>query len=290
MISSETKILLLDFEYFGLQNGDECHCGNSASRFQPTYPSECNKRCSGNEIQFCGNNWRLNVFQNFELTASTTTSTTTPTTTPTTTTVEPKVSLVHITGSIQTNQDYTENFASTKNREYINFKNITEFEIKSILETNSFVVNAVEPRQKRSTGKALAEFISTCSYQVPKIEDMNEIESNITNTIRSVNSSQFESFDHDSFLESSFNLSFAEPKIIEFNPPSVEEVMAKISLMENMTQPDPEELESLYTEVVEDNSKCQGSNQWTGWNSARDPTVNFGDDYETLHDHQFLFG
>ena len=242
----------------------------------------------------------MNVFQNFETTTSTTTSTTTASTTPTTTTVEPKVSLVHITGSIQTNQDYTENFASTKNREYINFKNITEFEIKSILETNSFVVNAVvsvtdivpslSNRQKRSTGKALAKFISTCSYQVPKIEDMNAIESNITNTIRTVNSSQFESFDDDSFLESSFNLSFAEPKIIEFKPPSVEEVMAKISLMENMTQPDPEELELLYTEVVEDNSKCQGSNQWTGWNSARDPTENLGDDYETLHDHQFLFG
>ena len=51
----------------------------------------------------------------------------------------------------------------------------------------------------------------------------------------------------------------------------------------------PEDLDSLYTQSVEDKSKCQGSNQWTGWNSARDPTENYGDDYETLHDHQFLF-
>ena len=62
----ETNILLLDFQYFGLQNGDECHCGNSASRFLPTYPSQCNKRCIGDHSQFCGSHWRLNVFQNFE--------------------------------------------------------------------------------------------------------------------------------------------------------------------------------------------------------------------------------
>ena len=57
--------------------------------------------------------------------------------------------------------------------------------------------------------------------------------------------------------------------------------------MENMDK--PKDLDSLYTQSVEDESKCQGSNQWTGWNSARDPTENFGDDYETLHDHRFLF-
>ena len=193
----------------------------------------------------------MNVFQNFEtmtaninttttITSTTiTTTSTTMTTTSITTTMEQPVSLVHITGSIQTNQDYTENYASTKNREYINFKNVTEFEIRSILELNSFVVNAVvsvtdiissfSKRQKRSTGKAIAEFISTCSYRVPKIEDMNAIESNITNTIRTVDSTLFESFDEDSFLESSFELSFAEPKIIEFKPPSDKEIMAKIS-------------------------------------------------------------
>ena len=60
--------------------------------------------------------------------------------------------------------------------------------------------------------------------------------------------------------------------------------------MENMTKPTNEDFVSLYTEVVEDTSKCQSSNQWTDWNSARDPKENYGDDYETLHDHQFLFG
>ena len=212
--------------------------------------------------------------------------------------MEPNVSLVHITGSIQTNQPYTENFSSKKSEDYTNFKNVTENEIESILESDSFVVNAVvsvtdiihsfSNRQKRSTGKAIAKFISTCSYRVPKIEDMNAIKSNITNTIKTVNSTLFQSFDDDSFLESSFELLFAEPKIIEFKPPSDNETIAKIAYIESIGK--PEDLDSLYTEIVEDKSKCQGSNQWTDWNSVRDPKENYGDDYETLHDHQLLFG
>ena len=53
-----------DFHYYGLQNGDECHCGNSFHRFLPTYHSQCNRRCDGDRLQFCGNIWRMNVFQN----------------------------------------------------------------------------------------------------------------------------------------------------------------------------------------------------------------------------------
>ena len=208
--------------------------------------------------------------------------------------MDPNVSLVHINGTIQTNQDYTENYALTNKREYINLKKVSEFEIKSILELNSFVVNATvsvtdiissfSNRQKRSTGKAVAKFIASCSYRVPKIEDMDAIESNITNTIKTVDPTLFQSFDNDSFLESSFELFFAEPKIIEFKPPSDNETMAKIAIMERIEK--PEDLDSLYTEIVEDKSKCQGLNQWTDWNSTTDPEENDGDDYETLHDHQ----
>ena len=39
-----------------------------------------------------------------------------------------------------------------------------------------------------------------------------------------------------------------------------------------------------------DTSKCQGSNQWTSWNSVGNPNENNGDDYETLYDHKILFG
>ena len=58
------------------------------------------------------------------------------------------------------------------------------------------------------------------------------------------------------------------------------------------TGPTEKELESIYTKVVPDNSKCQGSNQWTDWESATNPAdpIQNGDDYETLHDHQYEFG
>ena len=58
------------------------------------------------------------------------------------------------------------------------------------------------------------------------------------------------------------------------------------------TEPTEKELESIYTKVVPDNSKCQGSHQWTDWKSATNPAdpIQNGDDYETLHDHQYEFG
>ena len=58
------KFHLKDFMYFGLQNGNECHCGNDSSKFLPTYHSQCNQRCVGDKSQFCGGSWRLNVYQN----------------------------------------------------------------------------------------------------------------------------------------------------------------------------------------------------------------------------------
>ena len=53
-----------NYEFFGLQNGDECRCGNKATQFMPTYPSSCNKRCTGDNTQICGGNWRLTVHKN----------------------------------------------------------------------------------------------------------------------------------------------------------------------------------------------------------------------------------
>ena len=47
------------YDWFGVENGDECRCGNDLSRTIPTDPSECEKPCSGNSTEFCGNSWRL---------------------------------------------------------------------------------------------------------------------------------------------------------------------------------------------------------------------------------------
>ena len=55
------------------------------------------------------------------------------------------------------------------------------------------------------------------------------------------------------------------------------------------TQPNETELESVYTNVVEDPLKCYGSNQWTTWSSISDPGRNDGNDFELLKDHQNLF-
>ena len=69
--------------------------------------------------------------------------------------------------------------------------------------------------------------------------------------------------------------------------------MTNLAVIEKLlTKPTETELESIYTKYVPDKSKCQGSNEWTDWGSATDPTdpTQDGDDYETLHDHQKKFG
>ena len=53
----------LDFEYFGVQNGDECYCGDSTAKFLSAPAIECDKQCIGNEYEICGGSWRLSVFQ-----------------------------------------------------------------------------------------------------------------------------------------------------------------------------------------------------------------------------------
>lgn len=48
------------YKYFGVENGQECYCGNTL----PTVPggNKCYQKCSGsNEI--CGGPWALSVFE-----------------------------------------------------------------------------------------------------------------------------------------------------------------------------------------------------------------------------------
>ena len=51
-----------DYNYFGLQDGDGCYCGNDDSKFIPVSPDECNQPCSGNKNEICGGSWRLSVY------------------------------------------------------------------------------------------------------------------------------------------------------------------------------------------------------------------------------------
>ena len=52
------------FTYAGVQNGNECFCGNEINPSAPKPSSECNKQCTGDRSQTCGGGCRLNVYKN----------------------------------------------------------------------------------------------------------------------------------------------------------------------------------------------------------------------------------
>ena len=74
-----------DYDYFGVQNGDGCYCGNDDSKFIPVPKGECNKPCTGNPSEICGDSWRLSVYGPRSITPQLITTTTSATTTSTTT-------------------------------------------------------------------------------------------------------------------------------------------------------------------------------------------------------------
>jgi hypothetical protein len=51
------------FKYFGIQNTNECYCGNMFKNPTQHKPeSECDKACKGNKNQKCGGGWRNNIY------------------------------------------------------------------------------------------------------------------------------------------------------------------------------------------------------------------------------------
>ena len=46
----------------GVENGNECYCGNNFNIDSPSKSSDCNVACSGQENQTCGGYWALEVF------------------------------------------------------------------------------------------------------------------------------------------------------------------------------------------------------------------------------------
>ena len=49
------------FLFAGLEEGNQCFCGNSVGRYGTADPSTCNSTCAGNVNQACGGYWRLDV-------------------------------------------------------------------------------------------------------------------------------------------------------------------------------------------------------------------------------------
>jgi hypothetical protein len=61
------------FQYFGVEYGQECYCGNSfASGSVITSESDCSFKCPGNSAEKCGAGNRLNVYTNNNYTAPST--------------------------------------------------------------------------------------------------------------------------------------------------------------------------------------------------------------------------
>ena len=209
---------ILDFVFFGLQNGDECHCGNSASRFIPTNSSSCNKPCKGDQTELCGGSWRLNVYQ-----------------------TKPIYPLVHITGSILAIESFTQDIESKRDVNYLNFKNEIETDLRILLELHPLIVDAsvlvtnisapgtdakeleTWTRRKRSAEKRTIEFKAVCSVRIAENFEIGEIQSAITSSFKDVDSERFKLFDEESF--SNLSLLFQKTLVIKIEAESDEELI-----------------------------------------------------------------
>ena len=63
MTPQKCTSLCLDqgFAYAGVQNGNQCFCGNDRP-LNPAPAGDCKKKCDGDSSQKCGAAWRMNVF------------------------------------------------------------------------------------------------------------------------------------------------------------------------------------------------------------------------------------
>ena len=50
-------------QYFAVQGGRWCSCGNSFGRYGAAPETECSATCSGNQSQHCGGSWRNSVYR-----------------------------------------------------------------------------------------------------------------------------------------------------------------------------------------------------------------------------------
>ncbi|KAK4118393.1 WSC-domain-containing protein, partial [Parathielavia appendiculata] len=50
------------YRLFGVENGEECWCGDSLDTSKQTRAGECSTPCTGDGDVQCGGNWRINVY------------------------------------------------------------------------------------------------------------------------------------------------------------------------------------------------------------------------------------
>jgi len=190
-----------EFYYFAVQNGDECYCGDSADRFLPAPQSHCNKPCNGDQTQFCGSNWRSNVYRNLNKSQLLPTN------------GSETLFSMHISGSVETNRYYDDGLSSQKSELYKDLKNEIESELTSIFESHYLVqsakvsVTGIKPKGsislKRRSRHMIAEFVSLCS-----VRDKTEIATIKNTLIKLVQNSE-------ALTSSTNSFEIAKPKIIK---------------------------------------------------------------------------
>ena len=205
-----------NYEYFGLQNGDECHCGNKATQFMPTYPSSCNERCTGDSTQICGGNWRLTVHKNqFSMNKQNDTGSFTGTTDSTAETtkqattassfIASNIKTVTFTGELETNVDWNIDLKDSHSDYYQNTATNVQIDLRTLLTEVDDVQRAtvtiigfekVGPGRKRrqvSIYKAKVRYYAILT--VPDTSTTIEITSKIEFFIQNTDPSRFGSFD-----------------------------------------------------------------------------------------------
>jgi len=52
-----------DFQYYGVEYGDSCYCGDHVDRaLRTSQPKECSKPCIGDKTQICGGDFKMNLY------------------------------------------------------------------------------------------------------------------------------------------------------------------------------------------------------------------------------------
>eukprot|EP00026_Physarum_polycephalum_P021946 Phypoly_transcript_25602.p1 GENE.Phypoly_transcript_25602~~Phypoly_transcript_25602.p1 ORF type:complete len:124 (+),score=6.50 Phypoly_transcript_25602:43-372(+) len=54
--------LCAEFSYAGLQDANQCWCGNTYGTYGTGSDADCNMPCTGNPQEMCGGVWRNSVF------------------------------------------------------------------------------------------------------------------------------------------------------------------------------------------------------------------------------------
>ncbi|XP_071125471.1 uncharacterized protein [Mytilus edulis] len=59
------RSLCTNFEYLGLQNSEQCFCGNNLNNNNyPRVPdTQCSKKCKGENTRMCGAAWRNSIYR-----------------------------------------------------------------------------------------------------------------------------------------------------------------------------------------------------------------------------------